>query len=57
MLFPGQANILETEVTTATRVAEYMFDKGLAQVKRPSDIRALDRGSALYADILRLAFR
>src|ERR1700688_1889694 len=40
MLFPGQANILETEVTTATRVAEYMFDEGLAQVKRPRDIRA-----------------
>ena len=26
MLFPGQANILETEVTTATRVAVFMFD-------------------------------
>src|SRR5262249_45091817 len=25
-LFPAQSNILETEVTTATRVAEYMFD-------------------------------
>jgi len=40
MLFPSQANILETEVTTATRVAEFMFDKGLAQVERPRDIRA-----------------
>src|SRR5712664_1918745 len=40
MLFPGQANILETETTTATRVAEFMFDEGLAQVKRPRDIRA-----------------
>jgi malate dehydrogenase (oxaloacetate-decarboxylating)(NADP+) len=40
MLFPSQANILETEVTTATRVAEFMFDKGLAQVERPQDIRA-----------------
>jgi malate dehydrogenase (oxaloacetate-decarboxylating)(NADP+) len=40
MLFPGQANILETEVTTATRVAEFMFDKGLAQAERPRDIRA-----------------
>ncbi len=40
MLFPGQANILETEVTTATRVAEFMFDKDLAQVERPRDIRA-----------------
>ena len=39
-LFPSQSNILETEVTTATRVAEYMFDQGLAQVERPRDIRA-----------------
>src|ERR1700720_4613061 len=44
MLFPGQANILETEITTATRVAEYMFDDGLAQVKRPRDIRAWIEG-------------
>jgi malate dehydrogenase (oxaloacetate-decarboxylating)(NADP+) len=39
MLFPSQANILETEVTTAARVAEFMFDQGLAQVERPRDIR------------------
>jgi malate dehydrogenase (oxaloacetate-decarboxylating)(NADP+) len=44
MLFPGQANILETEITTATRVAEFMFDEGLAQVKRPRDIRAWIEG-------------
>jgi malate dehydrogenase (oxaloacetate-decarboxylating)(NADP+) len=40
MLFPSQASILETEVTTASRVVEFMFDKGLAQVERPRDIRA-----------------
>jgi malate dehydrogenase (oxaloacetate-decarboxylating)(NADP+) len=40
MLFPSQANILEIEVTTATRVAEFMFDQGLAQVERPRDMRA-----------------
>jgi malate dehydrogenase (oxaloacetate-decarboxylating)(NADP+) len=39
MLYPSQANILEIEVTTATRVAEYMFDQGLAQVERPANIR------------------
>ena len=39
-LFPSQSNILETEVTTAVRVVEFMFDQGLAQVERPSDIRA-----------------
>ena len=44
MMFPGQASILEMEVTTATRVAEFMFDKGLAQVERPTDIRAWIEG-------------
>jgi malate dehydrogenase (oxaloacetate-decarboxylating)(NADP+) len=44
MLFPSQANILETEVTTAARVAEFMFDQGLAQVERPRDIRAWIEG-------------
>jgi malate dehydrogenase (oxaloacetate-decarboxylating)(NADP+) len=39
-LFPTQDNILQTEVTTAVRVIEYMFDNGLAQVERPHDIRA-----------------
>jgi malate dehydrogenase (oxaloacetate-decarboxylating)(NADP+) len=44
MLFPGQAGILEMEVTTATRVAEFMFDKALAQVERPRDIRGWIEG-------------
>src|SRR4029077_20075236 len=44
MLFPSQANILETEVTTAIRVAEYMFDQGLAQARRPRDLRSWIEG-------------
>jgi len=40
MLFPSQDHILETEITTASRIAEYMFDAGLAQVSRPREIRA-----------------
>jgi len=40
MLFPSQDHILETEITTASRIAEYMFDAGLAQVPRPREIRA-----------------
>ena len=44
MLFPSQSDILETEVTTAIRVAEYMFDQGLAQVERPRDLRAWIEG-------------
>ncbi len=39
-LFPSQTDILESEITTAVHVAEFMFDKELAQVKRPRDIRA-----------------
>ena len=40
MLFPRQNDILQTEITTATRTAEYIFDQGLATVERPHDIRA-----------------
>ncbi|MGF6920649.1 NAD-dependent malic enzyme [Paraburkholderia sp. 40] len=40
MLFPSQDHILETEITTASRIAEYMFEAGLAQVPRPREIRA-----------------
>jgi malate dehydrogenase (oxaloacetate-decarboxylating)(NADP+) len=44
MLFPSQRNILETEVTTAIRVAEFMFDQSLAQVERPLDVRSWIEG-------------
>jgi malate dehydrogenase (oxaloacetate-decarboxylating)(NADP+) len=44
MLFPAQADILETEVTTATRIAELIFDQGMAGVDRPEDIRAWIEG-------------
>ena len=44
MLFPGQANIGEIEMTTATRLAEHIFDRGLARVDRPDDIRAWIKG-------------
>ena len=40
MLFPKQSHILETEITTATRVAEHIFDQGEATVDRPKDVRA-----------------
>ncbi len=40
MLFPRQDNILETELTTATRVAEFIFDEKRATVDRPADVRA-----------------
>jgi hypothetical protein len=37
---------------TATRVAELMFDEGLAQVERPRDIRAWIEGQLLSTAIL-----
>jgi malate dehydrogenase (oxaloacetate-decarboxylating)(NADP+) len=40
MLFPPQNDILETEITTATRIAEHIFERGQAAVDRPDDIRA-----------------
>ncbi|MBV9287942.1 MAG: NAD-dependent malic enzyme [Hyphomicrobiales bacterium] len=43
MLYPLQSNILETEIKTAARVAELVFDKGLARVDRPSDMEAFIR--------------
>jgi len=48
-LYPSQSHILETEVTTATRVAEYMFDSGLAKARRPKDIRAWIEGQLYVA--------
>lgn len=39
MLYPPQSNILETEITTALRVAEVIFNRGLAGVKRPANLR------------------
>ena len=52
MLFPSQRNILETEVTTAVRVAEFMFDQNLAQVERPLDVRSWIEGQ-LYTPAYR----
>ena len=43
LLYPPQSNILETEIETAAKVAELVFDKGLAQVKRPDDIKEFIR--------------
>jgi malate dehydrogenase (oxaloacetate-decarboxylating)(NADP+) len=35
MLFPPLSNVLGTEVTTAAHVAQFIFSKGLARVRRP----------------------
>jgi malate dehydrogenase (oxaloacetate-decarboxylating)(NADP+) len=43
LLYPLQSNILETEIQTAARIAELIFDSGLASVKRPADMVAFIR--------------
>ena len=43
LLYPPQANILETEIKTAVRVATLVFDSGLAGVARPTDMEAFIR--------------
>jgi malate dehydrogenase (oxaloacetate-decarboxylating)(NADP+) len=43
LLYPLQANILETEIHTAARVAKLVFDSDLARVKRPADMVAFIR--------------
>ena len=43
LLYPLQSNILETEIQTAARVANLVFDSGLARVPRPNDIIAFIR--------------
>lgn len=43
LLYPLQAKILETEIKTAARVAQLVFDSGLARVDRPTDMETFIR--------------
>jgi malate dehydrogenase (oxaloacetate-decarboxylating)(NADP+) len=43
LLYPLQADILETEIQTAARVAKLVFDSGLARVERPADMLSFIR--------------
>jgi len=38
LIYPPQSNILAASLHTATRIAEYIFDHGLARAERPADI-------------------
>ena len=40
LLFPPQSDIVQVEVATAIKVCDVIFDRGLAGVERPSDVRA-----------------
>jgi malate dehydrogenase (oxaloacetate-decarboxylating)(NADP+) len=50
LLYPLQANILETEIKTAARVAKLVFDSGLAGVDRPANMEAFIR-QHVYAPV------
>jgi len=43
LLYPLQSDILEIEIQTAARVAELVFDSGLARVDSPADMVAFIR--------------
>jgi malate dehydrogenase (oxaloacetate-decarboxylating)(NADP+) len=51
LLYPPQTDILETEVLTAIRVCEVIFDRGLAGVERPKDIGAFVRSQLYKPDV------
>jgi malate dehydrogenase (oxaloacetate-decarboxylating)(NADP+) len=40
LIYPPTSNILDASLRTAGRIAEYIFDHGLAGVARPDDIDA-----------------
>ena len=46
LIYPHQSRILEASLNTAARVAEMIFDEGLAAMPRPEDIDAFVRGFA-----------
>src|SRR5881392_4059438 len=46
LVYPPVSAILETELRVAARVAEVIFDRGLARVERPTDIHAFIREKA-----------
>lgn len=46
LIYPPTSNIFDASLNTAARVAEYIFDQGLASIPRPADIAAHVRGMA-----------
>ncbi|MEH2563305.1 malate dehydrogenase (oxaloacetate-decarboxylating)(NADP+) [Bradyrhizobium sp. AZCC 2289] len=55
LLYPLQANILETEIQTASRVAKLVFDSDLARVPRPADIVGFIRSHVYKPEYTELA--
>lgn len=46
LVYPPVSDILDASLRTAARIAEYIFDNGLAGIDRPADIAAHIRGLA-----------
>lgn len=46
LIYPPQSQILTASLHTAAKIAEHIFDKGLARVKRPKDIEGHIRKTA-----------
>jgi len=51
LLYPPQTDILQTEIATAQRVAELIFERNLAGVERPADLRAFLENAVVQAGI------
>jgi malate dehydrogenase (oxaloacetate-decarboxylating)(NADP+) len=46
LIYPPVSDIFETSLVTAAKIAEHVFDKGLARVPRPADVMAHIRALA-----------
>jgi malate dehydrogenase (oxaloacetate-decarboxylating)(NADP+) len=46
LIYPPQSQILETSLLTATKIANYIFDQGLARAQRPINIEEYIRSIA-----------
>jgi len=46
LIYPPQSQILDASLHTAARVAHYIFDQGLARVKKPKDVELHIRQTA-----------
>jgi malate dehydrogenase (oxaloacetate-decarboxylating)(NADP+) len=46
LIYPPHSHILEVSLHVAERIATHIFDKGLARVPRPKDVKGLIRARA-----------
>jgi malate dehydrogenase (oxaloacetate-decarboxylating)(NADP+) len=46
LIYPPTSNIFDASLRTAAKIAEYVFDHGLAGISRPDDVEAHVRGLA-----------